>query len=454
MAVLKLRTGCGGTGKTYSCVYDLTHDFLINSNGLYITNLPLNIEAIAEYVSKKTGHDASIYAARIVLIPDSVIKEWSNIRHLPPGQRRKLLTEETFPPLIYFNQLFQEGMLTNALIVLDEFHKCFGKGFDGLILKLWGDWFSEVRHKGASFECVTQSLEKLSPEYLSLCAIRTNLIAIGDRCDPFFRVRMYDYYEVRAAWCGEYTQKIEHYEYLKVSSDTGKSKWKKNIEKCYRFTIDPVIFPLYRSFDVGGGESGEATPPHVLYGKKVVFWFLRRNWWNFFWRFLVVLFFLWVTMGGGMVYGIQLFTSFMTRAASANKVVQQDKKIILPSVSSVSSGSLVSPGSSVSLPPSGKDFKKPLDSKDIDSSIKLKELELKKIELEAQMKEKDKLDKEKLSFVPSMFFNSQVWLRSGLKISIGYTFKGGIYAGKTVVEINDNERFYTLDDGTAVHMFD
>ena len=56
-------------------------------------------------------------------------------------------------------------------------------------------------------------------------------------------------------------------------------------------------------------------------------------------------------------------------------------------------------------------------------------------------------------YKPAMFFDGFCWLRNGIKIAVKYKFKGGVYDGKTVEEINQKERYYKLDDGIFVHMY-
>ena len=65
MSTLWLTTGQPGSGKTYSRVRWLVSDFLPNTKGLYITNLPLNIDLIAEYLFEKRSIPIEETKARI-----------------------------------------------------------------------------------------------------------------------------------------------------------------------------------------------------------------------------------------------------------------------------------------------------------------------------------------------------------------------------------------------------
>lgn len=56
-------------------------------------------------------------------------------------------------------------------------------------------------------------------------------------------------------------------------------------------------------------------------------------------------------------------------------------------------------------------------------------------------------------YKPSMFFDGACWLRNGVKISVGYEFKEGVYNERTVVKIDSLERLYILDDGLSISMF-
>lgn len=144
-AILYLTTGQPGCGKTYSRVRWLLTDFLLNSTGLYITNLPLNVDVIADHMSKKTGKEREVFLARIHVIPDEEMKSW---RSLNDKSRKQELADMkasgNFPPVRYLESLDLSG----ARVAIDEFHRYFNKKSPADVLTMWNDWFAELGKPG------------------------------------------------------------------------------------------------------------------------------------------------------------------------------------------------------------------------------------------------------------------------------------------------------------------
>lgn len=165
MSVLILTTGQPGAGKTYSRVLWLVTDFLLNSDGIYITNLPLKVDLICEYVSKKTGKSVEDIKKRIHIIPDDVMRSWRDLSDRSKKQELMRYKENNdFPPAKYFES-FQ---LDNARIAIDEFHRYFNKKSPSDLSLLWNDWFAEIRKLGCSFEAITQTSFCFPPDCFKL----------------------------------------------------------------------------------------------------------------------------------------------------------------------------------------------------------------------------------------------------------------------------------------------
>ena len=82
-SIITATFGAPGSGKTYSRVRWLCTDFLVNNpSGLYITNIPVNVEAISEYMSHILKCDKDQISSRIVLIPDSELVMWEKLNQL------------------------------------------------------------------------------------------------------------------------------------------------------------------------------------------------------------------------------------------------------------------------------------------------------------------------------------------------------------------------------------
>jgi len=67
--VLFLRTGRPGAGKSWSLVRYLVDEWLPDHPGRVFTNLPLQIEAIAEYVGRGDREKAQRTLDRLFIIP-------------------------------------------------------------------------------------------------------------------------------------------------------------------------------------------------------------------------------------------------------------------------------------------------------------------------------------------------------------------------------------------------
>ena len=437
-SIISATFGSPGSGKTYSRVRWLVEDFLINNpTGLYITNIPLNIPVISEYMSRVLSkNDVTVspsdITARLHIIPDDVLVYWEKLNQVD-NKDLQTFTSDTFPPSQYLQQFNLEG----AHIAIDEFHKYFSKRGPKALKKLWNDWFAEIRKTGCVFEAITQSYGQMSDEFLDKCASRLELINHSDLRDPIFKIRMGDWYELRAGVLGKIPlQRVSEVETMRSSSDSGRVSWQRT-GKVDSFTLDPFYFQFYNSFHNSTGSSGVRKSAAEIYGKRVVFWFLRRNIFNILPRFLLAALICWFLLGGGFTMSLKyLFSSFL--------FVSQQNKI------NVSEKSPVSEKSSVSEKPPVSENKNSL--KEVNPFMSkyagLSDDEIRRVKLE---------EREYLlaldNFKPAIFFNDYCILRNSLEISVGYKFNGGIYDGKTVVEINPKKRYYVLDNGSFVTMF-
>ena len=423
-SVLYLTSGQPGCGKTYSRVRWLMSEFLPNSTGLYITNLPLNVDLIASAVASKTGKTAEEYISRIHVISDDEMKSW---RSLNDRSRKQELSEMKnsgkFPPVQYLESLD----LNNARVAIDEFHRYFNKKSPADVLLMWNDWFAEIRKTGCTFEAITQDLDQLPPEFIGKVGLRMDLVPYGTTRDPFLNIPLSDYYELRAAYLGMREQKICQTEYRKGTSFTGRAKWIVNhVEK---FAITSDLFPFYNSYQKteATGTKAAVTLPADRYKKLTALWFLRRHFFKILGRLIIVVVFFWLTFGGGVTWGIDKFVKTLGRVSEANM-----RKKANANVSAKKSASAVSsipssgdPGANPSAVPVGEGAAVPPVPAVPDLSI----------------------------YKPSMFLDKGCYLRSGRFISVGYIFKDGHYEGKKVVSIDFSERCYELDNGELVSMY-
>lgn len=415
-AILYLTTGQPGCGKTYSRVRWLLTDFLLNSTGLYITNLPLNVDVIADYMSKKTGKGREVFLARIHVIPDDEMKSW---RSLNDKSRKQELADMkasgNFPPVQYLESLDLSG----ARVAIDEFHRYFNKKSPADVLTMWNDWFAEIRKTGCTFEAITQDLDQLPPEFVGKVGLRTDLVPYNTVRDPFFNIPLGDWYELRAAYTGLREQKVCQTEYRKGTSFTGRAKWVSN--SVDKFSITSDYFPFYNSYQKteSAGTTANVVYPADRYKKLTALWFLRRHFFKLLGRFLLVIVFLWATLGGGVTKIIMKFTETLATVSQRNMAAAN-----FPGKKTVPAPA--------SIPVSGGETETGVINGPETVPASLPDLSM---------------------FKPVMFLGEGCYLRSGLYITKGYVFKGGHYEGKNVVSVDFENRCYELDDGELIAMY-
>ena len=146
MSVIMLTTGVPGCGKTYvRAARFLVDDFLINTRGVHYSNFPLNVDVIADEVSRKMSRKFGIFGLknrkvtpedikkRIVVIPDEVLQSWRM---------------ERSGPWDYFAGV----NLKYAHIAIDEIHNFLSPLSSLEYVQAWNDFLGEVRHRGCTFE--------------------------------------------------------------------------------------------------------------------------------------------------------------------------------------------------------------------------------------------------------------------------------------------------------------
>lgn len=426
-SILTATFGSPGSGKSYCRVRWLVEDFLVNNpSGLYITNIPLCVDVIAEYVAKRLsvrGEDAPTsddIKSRLVVIPDDTIIEWEKLNS---ASQKELAAFDhySFPPVRYL----QSFDLSGAHIAIDEFHKIFGKKSPKALKALWNDWFAEIRKTGCTFEAITQSYGQMNEEYLDKCATRLELINHSDSKDPFFRIKMGDWYELKAGlFKRPVVQRVTCRETMRGASDSGRLCWKPT-GNSETFLITPEYFKFYDSFRNSSGSSGSRKSPSEIYGRGVWKWFFRRNILTLAWRVLLFCFVAWLLLGGGFVSGIRAFMSSMAKVQKANSVDQ---------ISRPSAGVQPNLNSPQKM---DRNLKVPSAGQGGAAQVPAPPPE------------------DLTVYKPCLFFGDEVYLRNCVRLYVGYVFKveGGKYDKRKVERIDPRERCYFLDDGTCILMY-
>ena len=432
MSVIILTTGVPGCGKTYvRAARFLVDDFLVNGSGIHISNFPLNVDVIAEDVSKKINRSRGFFGIfrkkvtpedikkRLEIIPDDVLQSW-----------RVGLSG----PWDYFSG----RDLKYAHIALDEIHNFINSRCSESVLKQWDDFLGEVRHRGCTFEGLTQDIGQVDSVLTGRASIRLELIPAEDLRDPFFKIRMLDWYELKAGFLGSFHKTVFMLE--KRKSD---SRWKTNHTS--RFLITPEYFKYYNSFNASlqekeQGVSDDDRVPQYEFQKRgkvsLFLWFLRRNWFTLFWRLLVAFFVIWLCFLGGLNFFIQKWISVSQSMYRSN--AGNDKKRSL-------SDSSRTPEKKRSLSDSSR-------TPDKKTSI---------VEKQISLDDRKYLDEKKKEFEndfrPGLFFDGSCWLRNGIRVYPGYVFtnrdRDKDFFGKTVLVVSEHDRMYMLNDQRCIYMY-
>lgn len=417
MAIIEVTTGLPGSGKTYVRGARFVADFLLPETDLvYITNLPLNVEKICEFVAlRKRGlfgfrrkkYSVESLKKRLIVLPPDLISAWRS-GSLGP------------------DEVFSSYDLRGCHIAIDEIHEILGDDKSEDYLKLWGDWLGTVRHNGCTIEFLTQDEKQVPRLIMGRCGIRREIVPCEDLRDPYLHIPLMDWYNLKAALFGSFHKTSFEVELRKTPKGTFKRT------NTRRFLLLPEYFELYDSFNLTGREG---APPIQEYQKRgrvsFVFWFLRKNFWNIFPRLAIAIFFFWLCFCGGLSTLINCFMGVTQKIATSNS--QKKKSSDVKKLQIGKSHETTTPVSSSknefnssSSATADENIPAPPVSEPPDFSL----------------------------YQPAIIFDDDtIFLRSGLRISKNYVFEAGsLFEGKKVIEINRRNRSYTLDDGFCLRM--
>ena len=292
-------TGAPGTGKSYSrCARFLYDVWLPEDGGVHWSNFPVNFEAF----EKKFPY----VRERVKIIPAEELAEWAKGEGRGPWD------------------FFTGDMLRDSHVAIDECHlyvKRKGKGCQ-INAERWSKWLGDIRHHHCSVEFLSQDPLKVNGciEYHS--TMRIQLVNSEDRRDPLFNILLGDWYELRASLGREYETVIWQTEERRILS-----KWKH--AGMNRFTLDPLYFPLYNSYNntqAKTTEEAEAPPPAKLreFQKRSIpglwFWFARRNAWRLFSRAACACLVFWLCFMGGFTRSFAFANGILQSMAASNRM--------------------------------------------------------------------------------------------------------------------------------------
>lgn len=302
-------TGSPGAGKSYVLMRDVISRLLASQVTVF-TNLPLEVDRIAEYCEKKTGRPAFEFAERIVLLTKEELGRWE---------------DGTAGPW----ELAERGHADGNDFILDECHRfCQASGATERN-KRWTKWLGEVRHEGwRRLVFISQDESKVGKPITVHAELRFELTNAERRRDPILRIPLHYWYELVASITREYLPSVVIVEFRRVNG-------KMRQQHAESMRLDPAWFPFYRSYEAAGGGTGRGQGgsaivrefqkrPALLPTRRdgrlvgpVWAWFLAVHWWRFALAVTVAGVACWVTLGGGMNV---LLTAWMERMKSVATV--------------------------------------------------------------------------------------------------------------------------------------
>jgi len=421
MAVTEFTTAPAGSGKSYRrCAHYLATEYLPLKTGRIWTNFPIKIDAMIDYVL--SGHpnmDRAILLERIRIIPDDVLASWRS---------------EESGPWDYFRAISISGIdLQGDRIAIDEIHNYIPKEAAKETSRKWKEFLGEIRHSGVEFECISQNENKVHKIIQDEAGLKRTLFNCEDRRDPFFKIVMADWYNLRAKFfTGAYTSTVYETEWLPFNK-----KWREN--HVYRFQFRPEFYPLYDSYStpIAGGSKarGKIYPFQSLTKRGLIWWFYRRNWLEVTTRLALFLLAFWIFFGGGGLKLIESFMSFQKKIMVSNSKSHVSSAEHLPDEKlPISADGPKTPHNTVKIDPQNNQAVAPLE---IVESEKILLLEKKLIDLTSE------LAKQKLIVLIAPDF---IVLADGQRIEAGETPTFGPFAGLRLLLIDTRKRYALFSD--------
>jgi len=261
MAVIEYTVGAAGTGKSFiRCAKFLVDEWLPYHEGNHISNFPLEVDKIVEYVSKKYKDipdctEERLYE-RLQVIPQAVLDSWIRLESGPWDY-------------------FKDHSFDGCHISIDEIHNFCPASAPKAYLKQWNDWLGEIRHEGATIEFLTQNEAKVSKSIEIESGLRRELTGRADKVNPLTGCPYSVDWNLIARFTGKYRQKTT----ITTKRRIGKV-WKPDTKYPVIVTLDPFYFQFYDSYAAAfqSGKKGKAAEqPYKRLGRfRFWMWYLQR----------------------------------------------------------------------------------------------------------------------------------------------------------------------------------
>lgn len=469
-SIVQLTTGPPGTGKSYARVsLFLITEFLPDRSGRFFTNVNLGrvpadhpfkpepwedaqgrtrphmsfIRRICNEAAKRYGGSPNDYCKRVRRIPPVLCAQW-----------RKAKAKGG--PWDFFRKID----MTASHIQLDEIHNYCPKNGERDRPTAWMDWLGEIRHAGCTVEFMTQFVHEMNPKLLNKCAFRRTLTDTSDLRDPFLRIPVADWLEVRALWTGKYDKATAVTEKVRLDETF-------RITHQFKFRFKGEYFAFYNSHEKPqkGGKGGKEDQRQFEKRSKpgVLWWFYKRHPWPLTSRALVAAAAVWLLLlgGGKQIFGWYLEYGITAMAGEQNvspsqpieQVHEQDEEPEALTLAPPASASPSGDASSAQVLAAVSPQREPTE----DDISEIKALREQLAALEASREEyiqqaEELASKRRAGMAVVMITHDEVTFRNGYSYRVGEVIDYGDYEGSTVTAINYSRRAVTIDENIILRM--
>jgi hypothetical protein len=301
MAVHEITLGRSGSGKSAYAVYQLVTDWLPHLHHRnYYTNLPLNLDAIADFVVDNFPdlHSKTVMD-RVRIIPKEVTDRW--------------VAQESGPW-----DYFRDEDLDCGRVVIDEIHNFCYRGIKKEAEDKWRKWLGEIRHSGYTIEFMSQYETKVHPLIRHETGVVRRLASTEDVRDKLFWVKWHDHYQIISKIRGQYTARV-----WIVESREEQGKWVANGGGSV--PLIPRYYNLYNSYSnpIAGGGKGAKLSPHPyarMTWPDLLLWYASRNAVRITFALFLYSLFAWLFVFGGIPKILDHVNTMVAQKSAAEKL--------------------------------------------------------------------------------------------------------------------------------------
>lgn len=417
-----------GVGKTYCRgARFLVDEFLPEGQGVHWSNLPMQLDDWKDGDEHREGLLSMV--GRLHGLAEDEIRE--RVRPIAREELAGWMADEECGPWSTFDGVDLDG----SHIAIDEAHLYWPRAGRPDAARRMLEWLSEVRHRGATVELITQHETQLSEGLVKIANHRMVLVKADDQVDPVFGIPLFDWFQVWSRWTGAaYRSLVRQDLYVPEGRRqrlVGSKVWE----------INPDYYGVYKSHSapLRGGKAGKGRKlPAERFGRLAILgWFFARHPWSILSRVAVLVACIWLMSGGGGAV-----------VAAAQRHIQE---AFSPKASAVkvegSGGTRVEAG------------KAPVDKMAAliaDNGALLQEnhklrVEVERVEaLEGRIRDLEAKLGEYGAVV--LVSNNEMTMANGDRYRVGETIEFGPYAGAVVAEIENRDRRVRLSDGRVLRL--